>query len=83
MMRRRWQPAGGMASHTPRLAKNIGEAIDQSGKSGREIAEAVKVHEANISQLRNGKRDNPTLRVLLAIARECRVTVSELLEGVK
>lgn len=83
MMRKRWQPADGLGKHTKRLARNIDEAIEQSGKTGREIADAVKVHEANISQLRRGKRDNPTLRVLLALARECRCTVSELLEGVR
>ena len=46
-----------------------------------QLAERVGVTQAYICSLENGKRTNPSLQLLLRIARELGVTVEELTGG--
>ncbi len=61
------------------LGELVNAAIRSSGKTGKEIAEAIGVNEMTISRIRQGKEDNPKLQVLIGIARETGAPLAALL----
>jgi len=56
----------------------IGEWIARSEKQPRDIAVAVGVTEAYMSELISGRKKNPSAQLLLAISEELGVTVNDL-----
>jgi transcriptional regulator with XRE-family HTH domain len=61
------------------LGERIDAAIRSSGKSGRQIADALKVNVTTISRLRSGKEENPKLKLLAGLARETGTPLAALL----
>lgn len=63
------------------LAERIDGAIHSSGKTGQEIARALKVAPTTISRLRTGTEVNPKLQLLMGIARETGTPIAVLVGG--
>jgi SOS-response transcriptional repressor LexA len=61
------------------LAERVDRAIRASGKTADEIARALNIAPDTISRIRTGKEMNPTLQVLVGIARETKTTGAALL----
>jgi transcriptional regulator with XRE-family HTH domain len=70
----------GMPRTLPKLFKplHVGEWISRSGRPPREIAEAIGVTEAYLSELISGRKKNPSALVLLALSEELKITVNDL-----
>jgi transcriptional regulator with XRE-family HTH domain len=61
------------------LGDRVDAAIRASGKPANQIARALGINANTITRLRNGKEDNPTLRVLQGIAEQTGTSVAALL----
>jgi transcriptional regulator with XRE-family HTH domain len=61
------------------LAERLDAAIKASGKTADQIAQAAGVSRDTVSRIRTGAEDNPTLQVLMGIAREANTSVGALL----
>lgn len=61
------------------LAVRLDAAIRASGTTGEAIARALGITSDTVSRIRTGKEVNPTLQVLVGLARETRTTVGALL----
>lgn len=58
----------------------IREIRESQGITQRKLATSVGITPAYLCDLEKGKRHNPSLTLLMRIAKELNVTVSELLE---
>ena len=69
-----------MARSLPKLFKPlfVGEWIAQSGRRPTEIAAAVDITDAYLSELISGKKKNPAAHVLRAISEVLGITVNDL-----
>src|SRR5437763_5398777 len=63
------------------LGERVDAAIRASGKTAKQIAEALDVDETTISRIRTGKEDNPKLQLLIGVARETGIALTTLLGG--
>ena len=63
------------------LSANVDAAIDASGKTAEEIADALGVNANTISRIRRGWEDNPKVQLIIGIARETGTTAAALLGG--
>jgi transcriptional regulator with XRE-family HTH domain len=62
------------------LGRRVRTAREVAGLSQRDLAKLANIHQSQISRIENGERQL-FVSELYAIARACRATVSDILEG--
>lgn len=55
----------------------VAQFISQSGRQQEDIADAVGITDAYLSELMSGKKKNPSAHVLLALSEELGITIND------
>ena len=62
------------------LADNISKFRNDKNLSQNELANLAKIPQSTVSDIESGKRKNPGINTIIAIAKVLNIKISELLE---